>query len=193
VALEYTLLGMLLEKPGYGYSLKKKLAEQFSREFGVNDGLLYPALGRLESRGWIRKRVVPQAGKPARHVYSVTADGKRAFERWLEGPPPGEEPVRYDFYWRHGMLQRCAFLRHLEPARARAAVERELEEATRRGGDLERVVERMRAGGVDPYRRMIVEYGIRDQRMQCEWLEELLARIEEAERVVGARPRAVSG
>lgn len=174
MSVEYTILGFLMEEPAHGYSIKKYLSENFSQDFGINDGQLYPALARLESRGWIRKRVVPQRRNPAKHLYRVTPEGERAFFAWLEGPEPEREPARYDFFWKHDFLQRCTFFRYLEQGAVRAQVERKLRELDGRIRDLEGVVDRLRARGADPYRRMIVEYGIRYQTMRREWLEELL-------------------
>ncbi len=173
MSIEYTMLGFLMEEPAYGYSIKKYLSENFSKDFGINDGQLYPALSRLEAKGWIRKRVVPQRRTPARHLYRVTPEGERAFFRWLEEPEPEEEPVRYDFFWKHDFLQRCTFFRHLEPDAVQARVERKIAELERRIADLGRVSERLEERQADPYRRMIVEYGIRYQEMQRDWLAQL--------------------
>lgn len=176
MSIEYTILGFLMEEPAHGYSLKKYLRENFSKDFGINDGQLYPALQRLWSRGWIRKRVVPQRRNPAKHLYRVTAAGKRAFFEWLVEPEVAREPVRYDFFWKHDFLQRCTFFRYLEPAEVRARVEQQIAEVDRRIGDLEQVADRLEARQADPYRRMIVAYGIRNQQMQREWLAELATR-----------------
>ncbi len=173
MSIEYTILGLVMEEPAHGYSINKYLRENFSKDFGINDGQLYPALQRLEARGWIRKRVVPQRRSPAKHLYRATADGQRAFFEWLEEPDAERDPVRYDFFWKHDFLQRCTFFRHLEPDAVQARVERKIAELERRIADLERVSERLEERQADPYRRMIVEYGIRYQEMQRDWLAQL--------------------
>jgi DNA-binding PadR family transcriptional regulator len=175
VSIEYTILGVLMEEPAHGYSIKKYLIDNFSKNFGINDGQLYPALSRLERRGWISKRVVPQRRNPAKHLYRVTPEGREAFDDWLATGDSEVEPVRFDF-WKHDFLQRCTFFSLLEPERVEAQVVRKLAEVSLRIQDLEGVLERMEERHDDPYRRMIVEYGIRYQRMRREWLEELLAK-----------------
>ena len=176
MSIDFTILGVLIESPAHGYSIKKYLLENFSRHFGVNDGQLYPALSRLEARGWIRKRVVHQRRSPAKHLYRVTPDGKSAFFEWLAetGDASDTEPVRYDFYWRHAFLQRCGFFRHLGPEEVATQGAAEFERVSRQIEDLEGVKERMDQDSADPYRRMIVEYGVRYQKMRREWLVELL-------------------
>jgi DNA-binding PadR family transcriptional regulator len=181
MSVDYTILGVLMETPAHGYSIKKYLLENFSEEFGINDGQLYPALGKLEARGWIKKRVVQQRRSPAKHLYRVTPEGEAAFLRWLCGEEETEAPGRFDFFWKHEFLQRCGFFRYLHPTAIRAQAERKREEVRRCVADLEGLVKRMDERNADPYRRMIVEYGLRYQRMREEWLEDLLAHLPEVE------------
>jgi DNA-binding PadR family transcriptional regulator len=175
MSLEHAILGFLVEQPAHGYSIKKHLFESFSRDVGINDGQLYPALARLESRGWIRKRVVAQRRSPPKHLWRVTAAGQREFRRWLLASEP-EPDAGFDFLWRQGFLQRCAFFRHLEAREVEAHARRELEGATRKLGELERLSARLQTQDADPYRRLLVEYGIRYQRMRRDWLDELRTR-----------------
>jgi PadR family transcriptional regulator PadR len=53
----------------YGYDL--------SKETGLKSGTLYPILIRLDAHGWLEARWedAPQAGKPPRHLYRLTARG----------------------------------------------------------------------------------------------------------------------
>jgi DNA-binding PadR family transcriptional regulator len=178
MSIDYTILGVLMETPAHGYSIKKYLLENFSAEFGVNDGQLYPALSKLEGRGWIKKRVVPQRRSPAKHLYRVTPEGEAAFLRWLCGDETPESSNRFDFFWKYEFLQRCGFFRYLELHVIQAQIQQSLEEVGRRLADLEEFLKRMEARDPDPYRRMIVEYGVRYQRMRRDWLEDLLARAE---------------
>ena len=191
MSVDYTILGVLMETPAHGYSIKKYLLENFSEEFGINDGQLYPALAKLEARRWIKKKVVPQRRSPARHLYRVTPEGEAAFLRWLGGEEESEPLNRFDFFWKYEFLQRCGFFGSLEPEAIRAQVRRNLEGVGRRLAELEGLLERMEAKGADPYRRMIVEYGVRVQRMRREWLSDLLTRT--AERDVSKSRPAVAG
>lgn len=181
MSVDYTILGVLMETPAHGYSIKKYLLENFSEQFEINDGQLYPALGKLEARGWIKKRVVQQRRSPAKHLYRVTPEGEAAFRRWLCGEEDGELPSRFDFFWKHEFLQRCGFFRYLEAAAIQSQAERRRDEAGRRLSELERMLKRMEEKDADPYRRMIVEYGIRYQRMRLEWLDDLLSQLIELE------------
>ena len=64
----------------------------------------------------------------------------------------------------------------MDPATVIAQARQKLEDVDRRIVELEGFLKRMEEKEADPYRQMIVEYGIRYQRMRREWLEDLRAR-----------------
>lgn len=179
MSVSHTLLGVLLDAPAHGYSIRKRLEEMLSKDLGLNDGQLYPALAKLEARGWITKEVVEQRSHPTKHLYRVSEAGREAFQRWLEGGAPDEAGERLGFFWRDAFLQRCSFFGNLSPDAAATQVRTRLEETSRRAERLERVLADLDQRQADPYRRMILEYGVRLQRMREQWLEELLARATE--------------
>jgi DNA-binding PadR family transcriptional regulator len=173
VPLAHTILAVLMDAPAHGYAIKKQLAAAMPDGAALNDGQLYPTLARMERRGWIRKQIVEQPRHPSRHCYRLSAAGKRAFYDWLAGEHAAAPDV--DSFRKSDFLQRCAFFRYLgeaeraEQIRAQqAAVERSL-------AWLEPLAERLADCGGDPHRAMVVEYGIRVQRLRHEWLAELLA------------------
>ena len=106
MSMEYTILGVLMDQPTHGYSIKKHLLEAFSKHLGLNDGQLYPALARLERRGWIKKQIIEQRSSPTKHLYRVTKVGEVAFFDWLVADDSEAEPALYDFFWRYGFLQK---------------------------------------------------------------------------------------
>ena len=192
MSIEYTILGVVIEAPTHGYSIKKHLVESYSKDFGLNDGQLYPALSRLESRGWITKEVVPQRTSPAKHIYHATPEGRRAFNAWLREAYPAEERARYDYLFKNDFLQKCGFFHHLDPGEVELLATQKLEGVTRRLEDLEGVLERMEAGDVEPCRRMVVEWGVRCQRMWHAWLCELLGQVAGRELPRAASARAAA-
>ena len=179
MSVAYTILGVLLDAPTHGYSIKKYLGDHLSGSLDINDGQLYPTLTRLERLGWIKKQVVEQRRSPNKHHYRLTPAGRAAFFRWLEGGEPDDGPERMDYFWKYGFLQKCNFFRHLDPAAVQAQIREKLFEATRSEDKLRRVLEDLESRESDGYRRMIVDYGIRYQRMRREWLQELLVRAAE--------------
>ncbi len=179
MSVSYTILGVLMDAPAHGYSIRKHLEETFSKDLGLNDGQLYPALAKLEARGWIEKEVVEQRSSPTKHLYRVTEPGRAAFRAWLEGVEPDDARERLGFFWRDGFLQRCSFFAELPAEVAAEQVRQRLGETARRAARLESALGDLEQREADPYRRMILEYGVRLQRMREQWLEELLARATE--------------
>jgi DNA-binding PadR family transcriptional regulator len=181
MSVSHTILGVLMDAPAHGYSIRKHLEETFSKDLGLNDGQLYPALAKLEARGWIEKEVVEQRSSPTKHLYRVTEAGRTAFRSWLEGVEP-DDAQRLGFFWRDGFLQRCSFFADLPAEVAAEQVRERLGETARRAERLESALADLEQREADPYRRMILEYGVRLQRMREQWLEELLARATERAR-----------
>src|SRR6478672_7924271 len=75
--LDMLILQILSLEPAHGYGIAQRL-EQISRAVvQVNQGSLYPALHRLEQRGWLRAEWKPsETGRDAK-VYSLTRAGRK--------------------------------------------------------------------------------------------------------------------
>src|ERR1700757_3458762 len=74
--LDMLILQVLSLEPAHGYGIAQRL-EQISRSVvQVNQGSLYPALHRLELRGWVKaKWKQSETGREAK-FYSLTATGR---------------------------------------------------------------------------------------------------------------------
>ena len=107
--MKYPVLGFLIDQPMHGYALKRALSPALPPQQTVNDGILYPLLNRLEAEGLVRKRVERGRGGRDRNVFHPTAQGRRAFERWLRGTDDERDEVTYDFLLGHPFLTKCLF------------------------------------------------------------------------------------
>jgi PadR family transcriptional regulator, regulatory protein PadR len=69
----------------YGYELCRLL--------GIRAGSMYPILIRLADRGWLETawESDPPAGRPPRHLYRLTADG-RSWARAARAPAIARRP-----------------------------------------------------------------------------------------------------
>jgi len=86
------LLSAVLERASqwhYGYDL--------SRVTGLKAGTLYPILMRLSDAGWLEtRREEPTApGRPSRHMYRLTQDGRAAARAATNDAPvpPHSNPI----------------------------------------------------------------------------------------------------
>ena len=81
--LDMLILQMLAVEPAHGYAIAQRLL-QISREVvQVNQGSLYPALHRLEQKGWLESEWrQSDAGRDAK-FYALTREGRQQLEREL--------------------------------------------------------------------------------------------------------------
>ena|SRR5262245_4166404 len=79
-SLDLLILKVLQHSPVHGYAITQRL-QQISRDFfQVPQGSLYPALHRLEDRGWIEAEWrTSETGREAR-FYSLTKKGQKQLE-----------------------------------------------------------------------------------------------------------------
>jgi DNA-binding PadR family transcriptional regulator len=92
--LELAILGLLHDTPMHGYELRKRLNAVLGAFRALSYGTLYPALKSLLSQDLIRELAADDgttpalAGKRARIVYELTADGKERFQTLIRSPGP---------------------------------------------------------------------------------------------------------
>jgi transcriptional regulator len=67
--------------PLHAYSLAARLEQVASHRFSLNQGTLYPALVRLEQKGWIKGAWQRTENNREAKYYSVTKAGQRALAR----------------------------------------------------------------------------------------------------------------
>ena len=78
--LDMLILRTLATEPQHGYGISIRI-RQLSRDvLQVNQGSLYPALHRLERRGWIRATWGDSENNRRARFYTLTPTGKRQLE-----------------------------------------------------------------------------------------------------------------
>ena len=69
------------QSPLHGFEILDWIRRTTDEELLVEDGALYPALRRMEKRGWLRSDwAISEKGRRARY-YELTAAGRRALEK----------------------------------------------------------------------------------------------------------------
>ncbi|MCB1471517.1 MAG: PadR family transcriptional regulator [Rhodobiaceae bacterium] len=105
-----------------GYDIRKATTEgNFSHFVDASYGSIYPALDRLENDGLVTRRVEVQDGRPARHVYEITENGRAALVSQLMEPLAGDK-VKSEFL----LLALCA--EYLPRDRLKQAVDKRIAE-----------------------------------------------------------------
>jgi transcriptional regulator len=101
--LDVLILKTLSWGPAHGYAISRWIHQSSADDLRIEEGALYPALRRLEERGWVESQWrTTETGRDAR-VYALTESGRRAtraevaawqryvaaFSRVLESRPEG--------------------------------------------------------------------------------------------------------
>ena len=71
------ILGLLKKEDMYGYQLSKEMERRSDEQLAVKEGTLYPALHKLEQKGYIQSYIKKQEKTPSRKYYTLTEEGKQ--------------------------------------------------------------------------------------------------------------------
>jgi len=82
----FPLLGLLLRGDAYGYELKRAVETEFAPHWQIDFAQLYRSLAKLRAQGFARAHAAAGTQGPTRKIYSVTARGRAAFEKWIAAP-----------------------------------------------------------------------------------------------------------
>jgi len=77
--LDLLILKALLLGPLHGWAISKRLRQLSDEVLEVGQGSLYPALYRLEDRGWVRSEWGASPEGRRVKLYSISAAGKKRF------------------------------------------------------------------------------------------------------------------
>lgn len=81
--LDVLILKTLAWGPAHGYAVSRWIRQSSGDDLRIEEGALYPALRRLEERGWIESEWrQSEAGRDAR-VYQLTTAGREALHTEL--------------------------------------------------------------------------------------------------------------
>jgi transcriptional regulator len=82
--LDLLILKTLAREPLHGWAIAKRIQALSDDELSVGQGSLYPALHRLEKRGWVRAEwAASDTGRDAR-FYTLTRTGRKQLEEQSE-------------------------------------------------------------------------------------------------------------
>ncbi len=79
--LDMLILKILAFEPLNGWAISQRIKQISSDVLGVSDGSLYPALHKLERRGWISAQWKPSENNRRAKFYSLTRLGRKQLEK----------------------------------------------------------------------------------------------------------------
>jgi transcriptional regulator len=78
--LDLLILKALALKPMHGWAISERLQQISQEALQVQQGSLYPALHRLERRGWIKAQWATSENNRRAKYYTLTARGDKQLE-----------------------------------------------------------------------------------------------------------------
>jgi DNA-binding PadR family transcriptional regulator len=189
MSAKYAVLGLVIERPGYGYQLAQRLEERFGCSGFAPSGV-YSALDQLTRDDFVRSAGEMGAG-PARRaaprtIYEATDEGVDHFETWMLGSSP-TPPLRDELHMKIALCRPHNLGRLIEMVHGQELA------CLGRLEDLKQIAAAESASSQDWYRLMRVlarDAEVAFWNARIEWLQnarELLERLDEEE---PERPRA---
>lgn len=78
--LDLLVLQTLVLEPQHGWAISERVQQMSSDVLRIQQGSLYPALHRLERKGWIRARWGTTENNRRAKYYELTRSGRRQLE-----------------------------------------------------------------------------------------------------------------
>ena len=97
---EILILAMLRQGPRHGYEIKKDIDRALGGMVTLNNKTLYLALKHFEELGAVTRQVIPQEGKPNRHLYQLTERGIELLQAYLRDFPASQASNDAEFFTR---------------------------------------------------------------------------------------------
>jgi len=173
MTVKHGILGLLALQPRYGYELHAAFLAVVGGEqnWDVKPAQIYSTLARLEEAGLVKTQAGRKNRNPEKRVFSITAKGRTALERWFsENEPPDHQ--RDETYLKMvlslatGLADSGKII-----SRERAMLYRELHRATTRRSE------------VDPERELslilLLDKTVMHLEADLRWLDMLEARLDE--------------
>jgi len=82
--LDLILLRTLLSGPQHGWAISERVQQVSSEVLSIQQGSLYPALHRLERRGWIKAKWGTSDNNRRAKYYELTRVGRQQLDRETE-------------------------------------------------------------------------------------------------------------
>lgn len=104
MSMKYAVLGLLIERRGYGYDLANRLQERLGPGFRAAYGAVYVSLDQLAKDQLVAEAKRVQAGRQVKVYYEATPAGIERFASWM-CEPPSREPLRGELYLKLAVAQ----------------------------------------------------------------------------------------
>ena len=160
-----------------GYEIKDVIGRTLGHFWTEGYGQIYPTLKHLAEAGLATSRVEQTAGKPDRHVYSLTDAGWDELGRWLAEPVEGERSGRNE------LLLKLFFGRHAPSGTNLTHLRRHRELMATQIAHFEAIAVELEAENSpdQPYWLITIAHGLHVSRASLAWCDHTIALLSELE------------
>lgn len=169
---EHALLGMLARYGEHsGYELLKLAEGGIGFLWSPAKSHVYDVLPRLERRGYASRRLIPQQGKPDKHLWQITAPGRAVLSDWVN--TLDDDSLEH----RGLLLLKLFFGDYGEPQQLVAHLERFRDQAVNKLATLRAIQAETLPSADDELPLMTLRQGRIGTEAQLRWAEEILPRL----------------
>jgi DNA-binding PadR family transcriptional regulator len=175
MSVKLVILGLLHDRPLYGYEIKQIIEEHMGDWTSIAFGSIYFALDKLSEEKFVEKVTTEQAGnRPSRSVYQITDSGKEEFLRLLRESWQNMEQQYYD-------LDICIFfINHLSMAEIKGYLRARIARLEQTLAHLQmHEAEQMSNPYVPAQARAIFNHSRVHIQSELEWTKDFLASVED--------------
>jgi DNA-binding PadR family transcriptional regulator len=101
--VKHAILGLLVERRGYGYDLMRRLEGRLGPGLAIPEGTVFSSLRSLKEAGHVEIVRRTLRGEQVAVWYGATAEGVGHFEQWMD-QPVAREPLRGELYLKFAMI-----------------------------------------------------------------------------------------
>ena len=167
MSLKFALLGLLAEKPKYGYEIKRQFEGALGNVWSVSYGQLYPTLRLLSELGWVTKKTEPGKKAAEKNIYSITEKGRKKLDEWLL------KPLRSTYRVKDEFTLRFLFFNKLSPDNVLDYLRVQQKKTVLQKESFQRTLVSLR-DEIDFFMQAIIRKGIIHLEAENQWLEEVM-------------------
>lgn len=101
--VKHAVLGLLVERRGYGYEIANRLRERLGPGLAIPEGTVHTSIRNLRKAGHVEVVGRKLRGEQVAVLYGATQTGVSEYQGWLD-EPLARSPVRDDLYLKFAMV-----------------------------------------------------------------------------------------
>lgn len=179
MSLKHGLLGLLNYGEMTGYELTKTFEDSLCFFWQAQMSQIYRELNAMEKSGWLVSRAVIQTDKPNKRVYSITEEGRKQLQDWLN-----EDLTENSFTTRNAFLMQLFFSAGKKKEDTLAMLKKARDgylDTIKKSKEIEKSIAFYGEGlrSEDPvYWEMTAQFGYAYYEMCCQWLDDCIRKLE---------------